>query len=335
MPAVSESGLDAFLALCKQLPLARLEFTLRAKDPVLLSPGYQGNLVKGVIGASVRKTLCRKRSEDCETCGLQYACPYSRLFETPADAEGNRPGALAHPIVFEAPTLDNPQLEEGELFTFRATLFGEGIKFLPYLFVAAGLAAQQGLGKPLPATRRRGRMELLTLDQRLVSGNRKRLAGPRTSPQAPVAETLADYAGLVRHRKPRRVKVELLPPELKLLVKKRLIVEPSLPELVNAARWRLTLQLRNLKVDARGYHAGELLTACQAAPLVTSQFKRSDWSRYSGRQQQRVEYWGAVGWGEWEGVSPEAIAVLRAGEVLHLGKGTVYGLGGIKLTVNR
>lgn len=52
-----------------------------------------------------------------------------------------------------------------------------------------------------------------------------------------------------------------------------------------------------------------------------------DWERYSGRQEQRINMGGFVGETTFEGDLAPFLPFVKAGEVVHVGKGTVFGLG--------
>lgn len=52
-----------------------------------------------------------------------------------------------------------------------------------------------------------------------------------------------------------------------------------------------------------------------------------DWERYSGRQDTRMKMGGFVGEITFEGNIEPFMPLIKAGEVLHVGKGTGFGLG--------
>jgi len=52
-----------------------------------------------------------------------------------------------------------------------------------------------------------------------------------------------------------------------------------------------------------------------------------DWERYSGRQETRLKMGGFVGDITFDGNVEPFMSLLKAGEVLHVGKGTGFGLG--------
>ncbi len=56
-----------------------------------------------------------------------------------------------------------------------------------------------------------------------------------------------------------------------------------------------------------------------------------DWERYSGRQEQRINMGGFVGEITFEGDVQPFMSLIQAGEALHVGKGTAFGLGRYKV----
>ena len=52
-----------------------------------------------------------------------------------------------------------------------------------------------------------------------------------------------------------------------------------------------------------------------------------DWERYSGRQERKISMGGFVGNVTFEGDMRPFAQILKAGEILHVGKGTAFGLG--------
>ena len=52
-----------------------------------------------------------------------------------------------------------------------------------------------------------------------------------------------------------------------------------------------------------------------------------DWSRFSGRQKQRVKMGGLTGRVTYEGDLRDYLPLLLLGELVHVGKGTVFGNG--------
>jgi len=52
-----------------------------------------------------------------------------------------------------------------------------------------------------------------------------------------------------------------------------------------------------------------------------------EWERYSGRQETRIKMGGFVGDITFEGFIEPFMPLIKTGELLHVGKGTAFGLG--------
>ena len=61
--------------------------------------------------------------------------------------------------------------------------------------------------------------------------------------------------------------------------------------------------------------------------MLTSDLRWYDWERYSGRQERKINMGGFVGDITFEGKLAPFMSFIKAGEVLHVGKGTTFGLG--------
>jgi CRISPR/Cas system endoribonuclease Cas6 (RAMP superfamily) len=79
---------------------------------------------------------------------------------------------------------------------------------------------------------------------------------------------------------------------------------------------------KELEVDYKG-----LIEHAAAVETVDRQTRWHDWERYSARQDERMKFGGFVGQlgftGDFETFHPW----LKAGELVHVGKGTAFGLG--------
>ena len=71
----------------------------------------------------------------------------------------------------------------------------------------------------------------------------------------------------------------------------------------------------------------ELIEKAEHIKLKETNLKWYDWQRYSKRQDVKMKLGGFIGAITFEGNFSEFMPFIRAGEVLHLGKGTGFGLG--------
>jgi hypothetical protein len=67
--------------------------------------------------------------------------------------------------------------------------------------------------------------------------------------------------------------------------------------------------------------------------ILLNTLKPYKWERYSARQKQAIPFEGVVGELLIAGQIDNYIPLLKAGEVLHVGRGTVYGMGQYKMRV--
>ena len=66
---------------------------------------------------------------------------------------------------------------------------------------------------------------------------------------------------------------------------------------------------------------------------ITSHEHGHDWERYLARQDTRMKMGGFVGRVEYQGNLREFFPLLKLGEVVHVGKGTGFGLGRYKVSL--
>ncbi len=79
---------------------------------------------------------------------------------------------------------------------------------------------------------------------------------------------------------------------------------------------------KRLDLDFKG-----LIERAKGVTKVESSLRWVDWERYSARQQSTMLMGGLVGAVTFEGPLAEFLPLLRLGELVHVGKGTVFGLG--------
>ncbi len=109
--------------------LCSLRFHLSARSAIRFPEGSAGNVLRGALGAGLRKIHC---AHDCpgwsgcsaRECKLSDSCRYARIFE-PA-AAGLGPSGLANrprPFVIRAAHLNGKTIAVGESFWFDINLF--------------------------------------------------------------------------------------------------------------------------------------------------------------------------------------------------------------------
>ncbi len=114
---------------------------------------------------------------------------------------------------------------------------------------------------------------------------------------------------------------------LRLLRRKRLIEQPTLTDLVVAAVRRVTPFLSKPLREQWQELGQELIEQSRRIKCSKGIWERLDFQRYSGRQRQRIELRGVEGWLELPKGPGPLWPLLNVCRWLHVGKGTVFGLG--------
>lgn len=308
--------------------LTRVRFEIEAAEPLRL-PAYPGSAWRGLLGHSLRRTVCVTRQPTCAGCLLQGTCAYSVFFESPPPnpQTAARYTALPHPFVLDVDASAEREVARGAPLSLGMTLIGPAIDLLPYLIQTLERAGQRGLGS------RGGRFALcrvlaeegLGSDQwRPVfdadSREYRRLVSPRPSgaPPAPTSPIPIDF------QTPLRIKrhghfvgaAEIEPGDLIRNLLARLdslsafYGDTSIPSQWNVlARWASDIE------------------------ISAKDLSWVDWTRYSSRQRTTMQMGGLVGTLTLDGAGIHDLwPAVWLGQWTHLGKGTSFGLGKYRVT---
>jgi len=245
------------------------------------------------------------------------------VFDTPVPEDATRLRkypAAPHPFVFLPPLEEKTLYRPGDTLTFDLTLVGKGADFLPYfIYTFERLGERRGLGKG------RGRFSVESVawlspqgeEVLIYDGDSKTLRNSFRSVtvQDLPAPSLVNFLTLNFLTPTRLVYAETLTPVPDFHV----LIRTLLRRLSNLAYFHCGA---DLKLDFRG-----LITAAEQMETVTSDVRWYDWDRYSARQDARIKLGGFVGRVTYRGDLQSFLPLLRLGEVVHVGKGTSFGLG--------
>ncbi len=325
-----------------RIPYLRLRCTLVARAAARLPP-YHGSLLRGAFGHALRAAVCSMGPEqECATCRLRVACPYTRLFESLV--EGAPPPFLKglatapRPYVFE-PRGGGEAFSPGDPLSFDLLLFGQAAELAPYAVLAIERMAVAGLG----AQRHPFALERVEAPEAGPGGQEvfSRAAGaaapaalalplpivPSSSPPSGMPPGASPGAGAEGPPRASRALLRFLTPT-RLKVGGRLMDEVGVRGLA-FAMIRRALEVAHFHVPgaAIDWTFRPLLDCTGAVRVVASDLRWQDWQRYSNRQGRPMEMGGFVGTLEIAGEIGPLVPLLRTAEVLHVGKGATFGLG--------
>ena len=288
---------------------------LRAAEP-FADPIFVGNILRGMLGLSLRRVLCTTGLDSCDCCSVRTSCWFEYLFESKKCQVSQYSIAFEtapHPFVMEVPR-EPVRLEAGDPLAFTLILFGKAMDSVPHWVLAIKDLCQRGLG------RKRARFYL-----EAVAGEDGRiLYDPRN-------ETTADPPKERWIYEPDNAKASKC--EIEFITPCRIKHEGRLSDCLEFAVL-ITNILRRASAISQ-YHCGEMPNINFRSLIERGrdvQTERSDllWTerpRYSSRQKAHMTLGGMTGRIVYRGDLSDLMSLLRFGEIAHIGKATAFGMG--------
>lgn len=314
------TGTVARLNSC-QLPTIRYietSFSCRLTTDAVFS-AYKGSMLRGSLGANLRKGLCMARKNDCAACMLAPNCIFPRIFN-PVQRAGI---PAAPPFCLEPDTESRCNYATGELFEFKLKLFSYGVEYLPFFVQAFRTAGEKGMGSP----RQAGKfvIEKITSQGKTIYDPANDELKIPQSQQLPAAEAegLWGSTGLglrictpLRHKAANHFSASLEFIELFHLILRRI----KALCLIDGSIWSL---------EPAQYEA--LRTAAAEIRITKNNLRWQDWTRYSSRQEAFMKFGGLMGKITYSGnITPVFKDIMQFARVAHIGKQTSFGLGRVE-----
>ncbi|MBI5188134.1 MAG: CRISPR system precrRNA processing endoribonuclease RAMP protein Cas6 [Nitrospirae bacterium] len=310
---------------------ASFSFNLKALEPIIL-PSYKGSTFRGGFGYAFKRVVCAIREKECTDCLLKERCVYSYVFETPPPSDTKimrKYKAAPHPFVIEPPPERRRGYKPDDEINFRLILIGKAIDYLPYFIYTFDELGRIGIGKG------RGKYELKTVKcennpvipakagiQTIYDSETKTLKPFETSAlnldSASLNFESYDYGTLTLH---------FLTPT-RIHYNGRLTFDLEFHILIRNLLRRLSLLCYfHCGGDPSAWDFKGIIEKAKEVKVKEKNLRWYDWERYSGRQETRMKMGGFLGDITFEGNIEPFMSLIKAGEVLHVGKGTGFGLG--------
>jgi len=295
--------------------ITTLHFKLQPLNRIEL-PFFKGSTFRGAFGHALKHIVCVVDRPECAGCPLIQKCAYAYLFET-RNARGEQ---VAHPYIIEPPMSDRQFYGPADFIHLSVVLIGRAIDYVPYLVMAFRRMGQRGVGKGA------GRFEVLEVST-LSAGKRQLIYNGHDEILYP-SEFQVDLDAI----KPIEAKTITLHFSTVTALKSggKITFSPGFETVIMATYRRM----KALSV----YHNGSSAIELPDRKTHPVQVKNTDlhpasWARYSNRQQKKIGYDGVVGSLTFTGDLTPYIPLLEMGHYVHIGRGTVYGMGKYELEI--
>lgn len=303
------------------LRIERLRFRCVAEEPIRL-PDYAGSAWRGVFGRALRASVCVTRQPRCSGCMLLNHCVYSTFFESPpaSPETAKRYNALPHPFVLEPDVDSRRELAPGAQLQLGMTLIGPAGDLTPYLVHALQRAGEYGLD------RQGARFRLVALEQQrqlgcedweeIYSAEEGVLRPARSAPATPSPC-------------PQTLELQLLTP-LRLKRHGSFVgaQELSARDLIGTLATRVALLAELYQPEASPQDRSAVNAAIDAVQIDERDLRWYEWTRWSSRQQTRMQFGGLIGNLRLSGAGLAALwPLIELGQWLHVGKASSFGLG--------
>ncbi len=302
-----------------QIEAASFSFHVRPLEPMVLPP-YKGSTLRGGFGHAFRRVACALRDRECPECLLREKCIYSYVFETPPPSDTlmmRKYTSAPHPFVIEPPPERRRAYTPEDGLTFGLTLIGRAIDYLPYFIYTFDELGRIGIGKGKAGFELEG-----------VSCNGETIYESRTRTIKrfnPRSLSISFDPSLASHRSNLTLSFET---PTRILYSGRLTLELEFHILIRNLLRRLSLLAYfHCGKDPSGWDFKGMIRRAEEVKVSARALRWHDWQRYSTRQGTRMKLGGFVGRITFRGDIGPFMPLIRAGEVLHVGKGTSFGLG--------
>ena len=298
--------------------LIKLRLTFRALQDMNF-PIFAGSALRGIFGKSLRRVSCLAKQESCDGCAVRQTCPYAFLFENGQQTSGKN-NEIPNPYVIEPMKLENKQIKQNEEFSFNCLIFGKAVEKLSYIVLAWVKVGNLGF------TTQRTQARLIKIEQINEDGVVNLLYDFEQT------HALQAYAD-TNYSLPKSKEISKIRITLKTPLRIHHEGHPVVPAKFTAQDFLISLVHRQenmAKYFMPDYPVEDfniLKKYIDAVKLSEADLHWFDWSRYSSRQKKRIALGGIMGNFVLQGNMTVLYAYLKMGELFHLGKSCVLGMG--------
>ncbi|MEW6419052.1 MAG: CRISPR system precrRNA processing endoribonuclease RAMP protein Cas6 [Nitrospirota bacterium] len=307
----------------------QLVFRLIAKEPLIL-PAYKGSTLRGGFGYAFKRVVCAIRDKECPDCLLKEKCVYSYVFETPPPSDTKimrKYKSAPHPFVIEPPPERRRGYKPGDEINFNLILIGRAIDYLPYFIYTFDELGKIGIGKGKAGYEL---TEVSCEGKKIYDSEAKTLKSFSFSAMPVKFHDLDSETSNLQ-----LLTLNFITPT-RILYDGHLTLDLEFHMLIRQLLRRLSLLYYfHCNGDPTDGDFKGIIEKAKDVKVKKRDLRWYDWERYSGRQETRIKMGGFVGEITFEGNLESFMPFIKVGEVLHVGKGTGFGLGKYEITKDK
>jgi CRISPR-associated endoribonuclease Cas6 len=291
------------------IPVKQFDVLLGLENSEKVS-AFLASTLRGGFGYTLRSLVCATRNCSCANCMLKRTCVYCFLFESipPENAPRlNKYKAIPRPFIIRPS-------QNGAVVDIKLVLVGQAVTYLPYFIYTFNKLGEKGLGA--------GRIKF-TVEKVSIAGKQIYPVNNGDVDTVFPSDSIEIMPGEKRNGS---VKLDFLTP---LVIRKNDETLSSMD-----GRTFISTLLRRITNLNAFYGKTPDMEIDPVPYLSAAETLFSTWnlvpekhSRFSTRQQSRLDYSGFTGTVILKGDIGTLMPLLKAGEIFSVGKNTVFGYG--------
>ena len=316
--------------------LAKYRFVLKPDDFIKL-PGFAGSALRKALIPVFRQITCQTAERECYGCNISSKCPYNICMaenSTNSDHKFRRYHTPPKPFIFEPPINRKPYYGRKDELYFDLILLGKALEYLPYFTASIRHLGAVGIG------RNQGKFKL------------EKIFALNLNDNGIIAEYNYDHKNSDGDNDKTLSLAELYEKfsneDIDINEVSISIVTPLRMKLLGMDDWHLYFQsltknifkrIANLAYAYCNYENflefPELIHKAGRIRIIKENFTWEDWRPLTMKDKKpNSRLGGYVGDIVYQGNIKDFWAILRIGEILHIGKNTSFGFGRIQVKHN-
>ncbi|MCB1158161.1 MAG: CRISPR system precrRNA processing endoribonuclease RAMP protein Cas6 [Leptospiraceae bacterium] len=288
-------------------------------------PEFTGSLLRGSFGHALKKVFCEQYSDKCSECSSSSDCGYFQIFES-QDDNFRKMGYHYKPHPYIITPCHKSYYKVGDKLQFKMTFFGDFIRFFPYLSKTFEEMGKVGFGKD------RNTFSLSSIRDD-ISG--KELYSEKDKMAEIKTLSIQEYARKEFDRIFRGSNTGTGDFDMVFLTPGRFAENGKVLKSING---KLLFDSINRRYSTMHSFYGEFdrkdISGEEEVQITVNDCSYKKWNRYSNRQERKVQQSGILGTYTLKNISPRTFQILKAMEILHIGKNTSFGLGKIEIRMD-